>query len=99
MPDIGMSRLNSSPTRVRSSTKPGLMCDAPSIFSRRALEAHADLPSAALLRPSTWDTLFAAETAPVGHIRRILLAKPWKPAAMCASVTVAKPATERAQPP
>ncbi len=65
-------------------------------FRRRALEAHADLPSVALLRPSTWDTLFAAETGPVGHIRRILLTKPWKPAVTCAPVTVAKPATERA---
>jgi GT2 family glycosyltransferase len=65
-------------------------------FRRRALEAHADLPSATLLRPSTWDTLFAAEAAPVGHIRRVLLTKPWTQAAANAPETVAKPAPERA---
>ncbi len=65
-------------------------------FRRRALEAHADLPSAALLRPSAWDTLFAAETAPVGHIRRILLTKPWKPAETDAPAIMTKPAMERA---
>lgn len=65
-------------------------------FRREALEAHADLPAAALLRPSTWDKLFAAEAAAVGHIRRILLTKPWKPAEARAPVTLTEPATERA---
>lgn len=65
-------------------------------FRRQALEAHADLPSAAFLRPSTWDMLFAAEAAPVGHIRRILLTKPWAPAEADAPVTLAKPVAKRA---
>lgn len=65
-------------------------------FRRQALEAHADLPAAALLRPSTWHTLFAEEAGPVGHIRRILLTKPCTPTGTGAPVSVAKPATERA---
>lgn len=65
-------------------------------FRRQALEAHAGLPSAALLRPSTWQTLFAEEAGPVGHIRRILLTKPRTPAESRAPVAVAKPAKERA---
>lgn len=65
-------------------------------FRRRALEAYADVPLAKLLRSSTWNALFAAEAGPVGHVRRILLTKPWKPAEANAPVTVAKLPTERA---
>jgi len=61
-------------------------------FRRRALEAHADLPATVLLQPSTWDRLLAAEAAPVGHIRRVLLTKPWTAAEARASVTAAAPA-------
>lgn len=45
---------------------------------RRAVEAHAQLPLAEMLRPSIWNALFAAEVGPVGHIRRVLLTKQWK---------------------
>jgi GT2 family glycosyltransferase len=65
-------------------------------FRRQALEAHADLPAAALLRPSTWNALFAAEEAFAGHIRRLLLTKPWKPVEAGASTVPARPAMERA---
>jgi len=65
-------------------------------FRRRALEAHADLSSAALLRPGTWDALFAAEAGPVGHIRRLLLTKAWQAPETGVSVTAAKPAAVRA---
>lgn len=65
-------------------------------FRRRALEAHGELPSAALLQPSAWNALFAAEEGPVGHIRRLLLTKPWKPAETDPSVAPTRPATERA---
>ncbi|TAJ85257.1 MAG: glycosyltransferase [Reyranella sp.] len=65
-------------------------------FRRRALEAHADRPLAALLRPSAWNALFAAEAGPVGHIRRLLLTKPWKPAETGTPVIVARPTMERA---
>jgi GT2 family glycosyltransferase len=65
-------------------------------FRRQALDTQADLPSAAFLRPSTWDRLFAAEAASVGHIRRILLTKPWTPAEASTPMTVAQPAAEQA---
>ncbi|MFN4018345.1 MAG: glycosyltransferase family 2 protein [Reyranella sp.] len=65
-------------------------------FRRQALEAHADLPSASFLRPSTWDRLLAAEVASVGHIRRILLSKPWRAPEVDAPVTVAELVAERA---
>lgn len=65
-------------------------------FRRRAIEAHADLPAAALLRPTTLNTLFAAGGAPAGHIRRVLLTKPWKPAETGAPAVMAERAMERA---
>lgn len=65
-------------------------------FRRRALEALADVSSAALLHPSTWNALFAAEEGPVGHIRRLLLTKPWKPAETGAGITLPTPIRERA---
>ncbi len=64
-------------------------------FRRQALEAHADVPSAVLMRSSTWNALFAAEAGPVGHLRRLLLTKPWKRAETATPVIAAKPATER----
>lgn len=64
-------------------------------FRRQALEAHADLPSAAFLRSSTWGALLSSEVAPVGHIRRVLLTKPWTPAEDSARIAAAKPAAER----
>ncbi len=42
-------------------------------FRRRALEGYADISSAEVLRPSTWNALFAEQTGAVGHIRRVLL--------------------------
>ena len=57
-------------------------------FRRRALEAHADLPTGALLRLSTWNALFAAEAGPVGHIRRLLLTKASRPLQTERPVTV-----------
>lgn len=50
-------------------------------FRRRALEGYADISSAEILRPSTWNALFAGQAGPVGHIRRVLLTKSWKPPA------------------
>ena len=51
------------------------------VYARcRALEAHRQLPLAEMLRPSAWDALFTAESGPVGHIRRVLLTKMWRPA-------------------
>jgi hypothetical protein len=64
-------------------------------FRRQALEAHADFPSASFLRPSTWDTLLAAEVAPVGHIRRILLTKPRMAPEADAPVTVTELVAEQ----
>ncbi len=64
-------------------------------FRRRALDAHADIAAASLLRQSTWNALFAAETGPVGHIRRLLLTKPWKPVESDVPIPVAKPTTDR----
>lgn len=65
-------------------------------FRRHALEAHAEVPSATLLLPSTWNALFAAQVGPVGHVRRLLLTKPWKPAESGAPAILAKPPTESA---
>lgn len=47
-------------------------------FRRQALEGHAHVQSAVLLRLYALDALFAAESRPVGHVRRVLLTKPWK---------------------
>jgi GT2 family glycosyltransferase len=60
-------------------------------FRREALEGHADAPSAALLRPPAFDALFTAEALPVGHLRRVLLTKPWKPDEPRAPAIVARP--------
>lgn len=58
----------------------------------RALESHAGLSLAEMLRPSTWDALFAAESGPVGHIRRVLLTKVWKSERPEGRVAIAKQA-------
>lgn len=65
-------------------------------FRRQALEGHADVPSAAFLRPSSLDALFAAEVGPVGHVRRMLLTKPWKPAEAAAPAITARPPSGQA---
>lgn len=65
-------------------------------FRRRALEARADLSSAEMLRPSTWDALFAAETGPVGHIRRVLLTKSRKSPEAGDPITTAMPVPQGA---
>lgn len=64
-------------------------------FRRQAVEVHADVPSASFLRPSALEALFAAESGPVGHVRRMLLTKPWKPAAP--PVMVATPPSGQAR--
>jgi len=63
-------------------------------FRRQALEDHADLSSAEMLRPSTWDALFAVEVGPVGHIRRVLLTKGRKAWQTDERVAVAIPAPQ-----
>jgi len=65
-------------------------------FRRQALENHADLSSAEMLRPSTWDVLFAAEVGPVGHIRRVLLTKAREVWPREETVAVAMPAPQGA---
>ena len=62
------------------------------VYARcRALEAHGRLPLAEMLRAATWDALYTAATGPVGHIRRVLLTKIWKPAGAQKRVEAAKP--------
>jgi len=65
-------------------------------FRRRALEAHADLSLAEMLRPSTWGALFAPEAGPVGHIRRVLLTKACKIPKTENRISVATPAAQGA---
>ncbi|WP_428681647.1 glycosyltransferase family 2 protein [Reyranella sp.] len=63
------------------------------IYARcRALDAHGQLPLGEMLRPATWDALFAASERPVGHIRRVLLTKVWKEPSKEKRIAIAKPA-------
>jgi GT2 family glycosyltransferase len=63
---------------------------------RRAVEGHAQRPMRDMLHPRTWEALFTAAPGPVGHIRRVLLTKKWRPSRTRGPVAVARPAAPRA---
>jgi len=69
------------------------MWDAPSIFAAgRSKRMPISLRRRCCGRPPGTRSLLRKR--PVGHIRRVLLTKPWKPAETDAPVTVAKPSLE-----
>lgn len=57
----------------------------------RALESHGNRSLTEMLQASSWAALFTASSGPVGHIRRVLLTKAWKPARTVSPVKTFQP--------